>query len=78
MTHRNVLFASDAVVAAPISSRDEPQVENLWRRLDEQCRMEEGCAAVTIPHNVGVLLGTDVLSADWSARCVLERTVSNP
>jgi hypothetical protein len=56
--HRNVVFRSDAVLARPISSRDEKHVEGLWQRLDEQCRDGgKGCEALTIPHNANLSQG---------------------
>ncbi len=63
--HRNVIFASDVVPEAPISALEEAQVEGLWIQLDMQCREEEGCAAITIPHNMNLSRG-DMFSRNMS------------
>jgi hypothetical protein len=49
--HRNVLFRSDTVPALPISYMDAAAPEYLWRGLAQQCRAEDGCNSLTIPHN---------------------------
>lgn len=49
--HRNVIFRSEVVPEIPPAYQDYPAPELLWQALDEQCRSEEGCAALTIPHN---------------------------
>jgi hypothetical protein len=49
--HRNVIFRS-LEAPLPISSRDEPDVYALWRRLREECvEAGRGCDVLTIPHN---------------------------
>ena len=64
-THRNVIFASDAVTPEAIDYLRFPTVEALWEQLDRHCRLEDGCDAVTIPHNtnMGNGLSFDVESA---------------
>jgi hypothetical protein len=50
--HRNVVFRTDQVIDQPISALDENHVEDLWRRLDRECRDADiDCEAITIPHN---------------------------
>jgi hypothetical protein len=49
--HRNVIFRNDRVPELPISYLDEPTDDGLWRALDAGCRVEDGCEALSIPHN---------------------------
>jgi hypothetical protein len=49
--HRNVLFATDTVPALPISYMDAAAPEYLWQGLADNCRAEDGCESLTIPHN---------------------------
>ena len=50
--HRNVIFANATVPPAPLSAKDAPRPEALWRWLDAQCNDSgTGCAALAIPHN---------------------------
>ncbi|MEM0985064.1 MAG: DUF3604 domain-containing protein [Pseudomonadota bacterium] len=53
-THRNVIFASDAVSTQAIDYIRYPTLDLLWEKLDEQCRPEDGCQAITIPHNTNM------------------------
>lgn len=57
MLHRNVLFATDAVLPIPIGSREAARIEDLWQALDDFCLEVEGCAAITIPHNSNMSRG---------------------
>lgn len=57
MLHRNVLFSSDAVPPLPIGRKEAPQVEDLWRALDQQCLDDKGCRVITIPHNSNMSRG---------------------
>lgn len=76
--HRNVVFRSASVPEVPISSIEEPYVEDLWRRLDEQClNAGIGCEAITIPHNANLSKGDmfsltqgngDAMDAETAAR----------
>jgi hypothetical protein len=50
-THRNVIFAGDKVTRRPIDYIRYPNLSQLWNELDTQCRAEDGCEAITIPHN---------------------------
>jgi len=50
--HRNVMFRNESVTALPYSYFDEPYVEGLWGRLQEECiDSGTGCDVLTIPHN---------------------------
>lgn len=49
--HRNVIFSSEVVPELPVSYVDQPEPELLWQTLSEQCKTEQGCSYLTIPHN---------------------------
>ncbi|MDM4772295.1 DUF3604 domain-containing protein [Solimonas sp. SE-A11] len=49
--HRNVLFESEVVPEIPPSYLETPEPELLWEALAEQCRSDQGCNVLTIPHN---------------------------
>lgn len=55
--HRNLIFSSDAVTAEAIDYIRYPSVEGLWEALDNQCKPEEGCDVIAIPHNVNLAEG---------------------
>lgn len=55
--HRNVIFASDAVPASPVSYFEEPYPEGLWARLASECAAIPGCAVLAIPHNSNLSSG---------------------
>ncbi len=50
-THRNVIFASDAVTDRPIDYIRYPKVGQLFDELDRRCVAAKGCEAISIPHN---------------------------
>lgn len=52
--HRNVIFASDRVTHEAIDYLRFPSPEKLWTELDRQCRENEGCEALAIPHNTNM------------------------
>ena len=52
--HRNVIFASDKVTDDAIDYMRYPTPEKLWRELDRQCRAEDGCEVLAIPHNTNM------------------------
>ncbi|MGI9327798.1 MAG: DUF3604 domain-containing protein [Pseudomonadales bacterium] len=52
--HRNVIFANDAVTADAIDYMRYPTPKLLWRELDKQCRAEDGCDVLAIPHNTNM------------------------
>ena len=50
--HRNVIFANASVPPRPISARDAPKPEDLWRWLDQSCVTDgDNCDVLAIPHN---------------------------
>lgn len=50
--HRNVIFANASVPPRPISARDAPEPDDLWRWLDESCLSNgDNCDVLAIPHN---------------------------
>jgi hypothetical protein len=55
--HKNVIFASDKVPAAPLDSITYPSQAELWSGLDQQCTADKGCEAITIPHNSNLSKG---------------------
>ena len=53
--HRNVMFKNENVTPYPYGYFDEPYVEGLWRRLQDECiDAGTGCDALTIPHNSNI------------------------
>jgi hypothetical protein len=63
--HRNVIFRNERVPALPISVIETgPMAIHLWNRLDAECRDgQQGCEALTIPHNSNWSLGSAFTSA---------------
>jgi hypothetical protein len=56
--HRNVVFRGSVVPELPITSIDEPEAPELWRRLEERCLdAGSGCDALAIPHNSNLANG---------------------
>ena len=49
--HRNLIFASGQVPDDVIDYLRYPELEAMWRALDRDCRLEEGCEVLAIPHN---------------------------
>lgn len=50
--HRNVIFRSSRVPAAPISHFEAPTAPELWQRLRDECKDGlAGCDVLAIPHN---------------------------
>ncbi|MFQ5698945.1 MAG: DUF3604 domain-containing protein [Myxococcota bacterium] len=49
--HRNVIFRNRVVPARPLNALDQPSKEALWDALDRECKREDGCQAIVIPHN---------------------------
>lgn len=52
--HRNVIFAGEQVVPDAIDYLRYPTPQLLWRELERQCRAEDGCEAIAIPHNTNM------------------------
>jgi len=57
-THRNVIFAGDKVPGEAFDYIRYPTLEQLFSLLDQQCRLEDGCDVITIPHNTNMGDGT--------------------
>jgi hypothetical protein len=55
--HRNVIFRTNQVPDAPLDYLRYPTALELWRGLDRQCLSEDGCEAITIPHNANFSTG---------------------
>lgn len=53
-THRNIIFRSDQVTEQAIDYIRFPKVYELWDQLERQCRPEDGCDVVAIPHNTNM------------------------
>src|SRR5262249_3573701 len=49
--HRNVIFGGDKVPNLPASYLDYPTALELWKALERDCKVEDGCDVITIPHN---------------------------
>jgi hypothetical protein len=57
--HRNIIFRDHNVISRPITSipkinpfvRSALTPQALWRKLDQDCLVENGCRALAIPHN---------------------------
>jgi len=50
--HHNVVFRNETVMDAPISSRDVPEMIDLWKLLKQGCKdAGTGCDVLAIPHN---------------------------
>lgn len=50
-THRNIIFRSNAVTPDPVDYMRYPSPLKLWQELERQCKAEDGCEALAIPHN---------------------------
>ena len=50
--HRNVIFRGSTVTEQPIDYVRYPDVSMLWQQLDAQCKSEDDCHVLTIPHNI--------------------------
>lgn len=49
--HRNVLFADHHVPPEPADARRYPHESDLWRALVEDCRNQQLCDTLVLPHN---------------------------
>ena len=81
--HRNVLFKSDTVPALPISYFDAAAPEDLWTGLAAECRKEDGCEVLTIPHNSNLSAGimfqtTDKNSVPFTAAFAKTKQQNEP
>ncbi len=59
--HRNVIFGTAKVPAAPLSATDYPNPPALWTGLDTACTAAAGCEVVTIPHNTDLSAGVSLV-----------------
>ncbi|MEM8768626.1 MAG: DUF3604 domain-containing protein, partial [Pseudomonadota bacterium] len=50
--HRNVIYRSEQVPDQAFDYVRFPEVGLLWQQLDKNCRTEDGCDVITIPHNI--------------------------
>ena len=57
-THRNVIFASARVPNEAFDYIRYPGLQQLFEQIDQHCRLEDGCDAITIPHNTNMGDGT--------------------
>lgn len=55
--HRNLIYANDVVPKRALNSIDQPTQEKLWVGLDAQCKTEDGCEVLAIPHNSNIGMG---------------------
>ena len=56
--HRNVMFKNENVTDLPYNYFDEPYVEGLWSRLQDECiGAGVDCDVLTIPHNTNLSEG---------------------
>jgi len=53
-SHRNIIFASEHVTREAIDYIRYPKLTDLWDQLERQCRPEDGCDVVAIPHNTNM------------------------
>jgi hypothetical protein len=56
--HRNVVFGTDKVPQEPDTYIDDPTPLELWQALEQDCKPENGCDVITIPHNSNASNGT--------------------
>ncbi|HEY0974934.1 MAG TPA: DUF3604 domain-containing protein [Solimonas sp.] len=81
--HRNVIFTSEVVPEIPPAYQEFPAVEQLWQALSEQCRTDDGCNYLTIPHNSnlsgGLMFQTrDALGLPYTAELAQKRQENEP
>lgn len=53
-SHRNIIFANDNVTPDAIDYIRHPTLGDLWEQLEKQCRKEDNCEALAIPHNTNM------------------------
>jgi hypothetical protein len=57
-THRNVIFANENVPGEAFDYIRYPKLDQLFKLLDEHCKLADGCDVITIPHNTNMGDGT--------------------
>ena len=55
--HRNLIYSSDSVSRDAIDYIRFPTPEKLWQELEKQCKPEQGCDVLAIPHNTNLSEG---------------------
>lgn len=55
--HRNIIFKNDAATEGLVDFLRFPTPERMWAELESQCRPEEGCEVLAIPHNTNLSEG---------------------
>jgi len=55
--HRNIIFSGESVTKHAIDYLRFPTPEKMWSALDEQCRSENNCEVIAIPHNTNLSEG---------------------
>tara|TARA_R110001592_G_scaffold357416_1_gene660607 strand:- start:183835 stop:185592 length:1758 start_codon:yes stop_codon:yes gene_type:complete len=55
--HRNMIFAGTSVTEDALDYIRYPTPAKLWQELEKQCRPEEDCDVVVIPHNTNLSEG---------------------
>ena len=73
-SHRNLIFANENVTKEAIDYIRYPNLELLWEQLELQCRPEDGCDVIAIPHNTNMGDGTSFDVETESDRALQLRT----
>ena len=55
--HRNIIFKSDAATEGLVDFLKYPTPERMWAELEVQCKPEDGCDVLAIPHNTNLSEG---------------------
>ena len=55
--HRNIIFKSDAATEGLVDFLKYPTPERMWAELEVQCKAEDGCDVLAIPHNTNLSEG---------------------
>ena len=71
--HRNVLFRTSDVTPEALDYIHYPTVEALWNALDETCVVQDGCEALTIPHNTNMGNGISFELAEATEKSLQQR-----
>jgi hypothetical protein len=65
--HRNVIYRTQKVPDQVFDYVSYPKVGQLWQMLDRHCQPDDGCEAITIPHNINWADGGTFAVEDESA-----------
>ncbi|MGI9294191.1 MAG: DUF3604 domain-containing protein, partial [Pseudomonadales bacterium] len=55
--HRNLIFAGTSVTEDAIDYIRFPSPQRMWNELEKQCKPEQGCDVIAIPHNTNLSEG---------------------